>query len=349
MTRIAASLPPLHFTRPVQGCAGGVLLAVTGDAQPCGITRRPGLRRKERDTVDIPLASQTFARYVPRRYRGVLSPTPPPPSCIRQLSQFELGIALFLSALTPTYSSMTEPYDVRIQIADKITVRQDLLNLSETCQIVRLATILVLFRTVTFAGSGGNFTRTHGQCFFQLYRTRALIALCTHNKAILSAIRHVRIIYWSGIFNGIWMRQNLEGGSTDLLHLPDYSAVVESDGPPPPPYEDSPTSFRRSLHKFQTVVYQDLADLIRLAPILQSVTVFDEEAQRPSHFDMRWKPSEFRKHWSSFPWRWGTSLRYNWIELDVRGHLRPQDPTQVILSTPLPLSTPLDKQPDTAK
>ncbi|KIJ50304.1 hypothetical protein M422DRAFT_245553 [Sphaerobolus stellatus SS14] len=245
---------------------------------------------------------------------------------------------------------MTElPYDVWIQIADKITVRQDLFNLSETCQIARLATIPVLFRTVTFAGSGGNFTRTHGQCFSQLCRTRALIALCAHNNAILSAMRHVRITYWSGIFDDIWMRQNLEGGSTNLRYLPDYSALVESDGHPPPPYEKLPTSLRRCLHKLLAVVYQELADLIRLAPNLQSVTVFDEEAQRPRHFDMRWKPSEFGEHGLSFPWRWGTSLRYNWIELDVKGHLRPQDPTQVILPTPLPLSTPLDKQPDTAK
>ncbi|KIJ23894.1 hypothetical protein M422DRAFT_275441 [Sphaerobolus stellatus SS14] len=234
------------------------------------------------------------------------------------------------------------PFDVWLDIAEQLTFRRDLLNLSQACRTIRLATICVIFRTVIFSGSGGRSVRTHRQAFAHLCRTRTRVALCARNPVILSAMRCMKIIHASGIYDNIWMTMKMADGGTEITL--DYLAARRRDGNPPPPYEDLPTCLRDALNNDLLIVNQELINLIRMAPNLQRVIIFGNDSKRYEPHRRSSLDYEYREGRSCFPSRWGANFRYNNVELDVQGHIRRNDPTQILLPMPRLISMPLFQQ-----
>ncbi|KIJ50270.1 hypothetical protein M422DRAFT_245521 [Sphaerobolus stellatus SS14] len=223
------------------------------------------------------------------------------------------------------------PFDVWIQIAKEVIFRRDLLNLSLTCHIVRSATIPVIFQTVTFLGSNGWFTRTHGHCFAQLCRTKARITLCVQNKEILSSIQHIQIFHWAGIYEPIWIKFVKEDG--EVTYTEDYTPDEEAYANPPS-YEQLPVFLRGALHDTLVEVYQQLANLIRVAPNLRRVKIFEESPKLEPHWKLAIDP-KYREGQARFlsSSRNESRLIYNY-KFDVRDNLRPNDPKQVVLPIP---------------
>ncbi|KIJ39547.1 hypothetical protein M422DRAFT_257599 [Sphaerobolus stellatus SS14] len=236
------------------------------------------------------------------------------------------------------------PFDLWFQIAEQVTFRRDLLNLSLTSHGIRSATIPFLFKTATFSGSGGAFTRTHTQCMAQVSRTREQIAFCAKNKTVLGGMRHLRVTYFSGFYDYIWMSLTIDSGRP--VDVPDYMATRDADHDITLRGEDLPFALRRDLHAQLVIMYQELAELIRMAPNLQRVSVFEED---PQLFDPKSPAalgSESREGRSRFPWRHDANLNYNYVEFDVQGHLPAKD--GMVLPAPRLLLPPIGERTDVA-
>ncbi|KIJ50317.1 hypothetical protein M422DRAFT_245570 [Sphaerobolus stellatus SS14] len=204
------------------------------------------------------------------------------------------------------------PFDIWIQIAQKLLVRGDILNLSQTCRLVRAAIIPLIFKTATFSVLGQQLRRNYQDWFAQVCHARARIAFYANNRTILSAMRRMEIIHWSPICDSILKRFMVDGKERDMVDIRSTRYATATQ------YVDISRSLRGSLYALLAVMYQELADLVHLAPNLGSISVSETGSGSFDFLYRRPRASAYLDNMPSFPRRWFDSFPYNSVEFDAQ-------------------------------
>ncbi|KIJ39576.1 hypothetical protein M422DRAFT_257635 [Sphaerobolus stellatus SS14] len=220
------------------------------------------------------------------------------------------------------------PFDIWIQIAQQLFIRCDLLNLSQTCHLVRSVTIPLIFETATYSVWGQPLRRNHQAWFAQVCHARARIAFYVNNKTILSAMRRMEIVYWLSIYEPIPMSFMVEGKDMDVSDIRPAVYANESQ------LGDLSRSLQEALCTLLAAMYQELADLIRMAPNLGPVTICETGRGR---FGSAYRGSRSSAHHSFrsfFPRRWSDYFPYTSIEFNAKDGSTHDDQIQSILPVP---------------
>ncbi|KIJ33344.1 hypothetical protein M422DRAFT_264740 [Sphaerobolus stellatus SS14] len=222
------------------------------------------------------------------------------------------------------------PFDIWIQIAQQLLIRCDLLNLSQTCRLVRSATVPLIFGTATFSALWQSFRWNQVACFAQVCHSRARIAFYAHNKTILSALRRIQIICLSPVHVNdlISLQFMVDGKEVDVSDIwlgrdANYNQYV-----------DLSRSLWEALNTMLAAMYQELADLIDMAPNLGPVTIFEMRPETLGSPHRRPRSSVY----SGVLKRYFGPCSYKWLGFNAQDGSARADRMQSILPVALWLS-----------
>ncbi|KIJ33357.1 hypothetical protein M422DRAFT_264761 [Sphaerobolus stellatus SS14] len=226
------------------------------------------------------------------------------------------------------------PFDIWFQIARQLLIRCDLLNLSQACRLVRSATVPLIFETTTFSTGWHSFRWNQQACFAQVCHSRARIAFYAQNKTILSALRRMQIIYWSPVYvkNLISLWFMVDGKKMEVSDIRLGRDANKKQ------YVHLSRSLWEALNIMMAAMYQELADLIDMAPNLGPVTIFEicpSTRTRPGTLGFPHRSSRSFGYSGPRPFgltRYLGSCSYKWLEFNVRDGSACADRMQSILS-----------------
>ncbi|KIJ50312.1 hypothetical protein M422DRAFT_245565 [Sphaerobolus stellatus SS14] len=148
-------------------------------------------------------------------------------------------------------------------------------------------------------------------------------------------MRRIEIFSWFGFTSSISLRVAVKGQEISV-----YDYIRSWYNFLPPQHDDLARFLRRTVYAHLVSMYQDLNELIRMAPNLERVVIFDTGDFAYDLHRSAFIVSEDRGGHLYDPWRRGAFSLSSHFELDVRGHLTGKDHTQVVLPVPQVLLTP---------
>ncbi|KIJ33786.1 hypothetical protein M422DRAFT_783090 [Sphaerobolus stellatus SS14] len=219
------------------------------------------------------------------------------------------------------------PFDIWIQIAQQLLIHRDLLNLSQTCRLVRSAAVPLIFETATFSVWWEPFRWNQQACFAQVCHSRAKIAFYAQNKTILSALRRIQIIYWTPVYvNELIPLKFMVDGK--MVNVSDIRLGLGANSTQ---YVDLSHSFRKALNTTLAATYQDLAGLIDMAPNLGPVTIFEIQPYSPGLPHRSSRSSGYSEPRPFVRPRYFGFWSYKWLEFDAQDGSARTDRMQSIL------------------
>ncbi|KIJ31049.1 hypothetical protein M422DRAFT_267369 [Sphaerobolus stellatus SS14] len=219
------------------------------------------------------------------------------------------------------------PFDIWTQIAQQLLIHCDLLNLSQICRFVRSAAVPLIFETATFSVRWQSFEWNQQACFAQVCHSRARIAFCAQNKTILSALRRVQILYWSPVHVNdlISLRLMVDGKQVEVSDIRLGRDANKNQ------YVNLSRSLREALNTMLATMYQELADLIDMAPNLGPVSIFEIHPGAPGFSHRNSRSPGYPGPRPLVPTRYLDPRSYKWFEFNAQDGSARADRMQSIL------------------
>ncbi|KIJ33354.1 hypothetical protein M422DRAFT_264758 [Sphaerobolus stellatus SS14] len=219
------------------------------------------------------------------------------------------------------------PFDIWIQITQQLLIHCDLLNLSQTCRLVRSAAVPLIFETATFSVWWEPFRWNQQACFAQVCHSRAKIAFYAQNKTILSALRRMQIIYWTPVHvnDFIPLRFMVDGKIVKVSDI--WLGRCANNNQ----YVDLSRSLREALNIMLAATYQELAGLIDMAPNLGPVTILEIQPNSPGLPHRSSRSSGYSGPRPFVLPRYSSFWSYKWLEFDAQDGSARADRMQSIL------------------
>ncbi|KIJ33341.1 hypothetical protein M422DRAFT_264736 [Sphaerobolus stellatus SS14] len=166
------------------------------------------------------------------------------------------------------------PFDICIQIAQQLFIRRDLLNLSQTCYLVRSTAVPLIFETATFDALGKHQQRigkfVSHRCVMQEHGLRSM-----GTTRLFFRPCDVCGLYWSPINNHIFMRFMVDENEVKVFDTRFARYVNKNQY-----FDGLSRSLREPFNTQLAPMYRELADLIDKAPNLGPVNILETRAER---------------------------------------------------------------------